>query len=62
MQKWPAIEFLPFASKRNEVVKLPGQPESYAGAGGPGVSPEGRWILYLHRDPSEARIMLENFR
>ena len=59
----PAIEFFPFASKRAEVVKLPGQADTYFQPRGLAVSPDGRWILYLHRDGSEPKIMLvENFR
>ncbi len=60
----PTIEFFPFASKGSKVVRLPGEPGSYVDAvGGPQVSPDGRWILYMHQDGSEQKIMLvENFR
>jgi Tol biopolymer transport system component len=57
----PAIEFVPFAAKRKEVVRLPGKPDGYE----PwlAVSPDGRWILYHHVDRAEADIMLvEDFR
>lgn len=70
----PAIEFVPFAAKRREVVRLPGKPDSYyepwlpplVGSLSPiplAVSPDGRWILYEHIDRAEADIMLvEYFR
>jgi eukaryotic-like serine/threonine-protein kinase len=58
----PAIEFVPFAAKRREVVRLPGKPDSYYEPWLV-VSPDGRWILYQHIDRAEADIMLvEEFR
>jgi len=57
----PAIEFVPFAGRRKQVVRLPGKPDGYE----PwlAISPDGRWILYHHIDRDEADIMLvEDFR
>lgn len=61
----PAIGPFPFAAKRREVLRLPGEPDSYVDRSGgrPVVSPDGQWILYSHIDRTEAQLMLvENFR
>ena len=61
----PTIELFPFASGvRTATRRLSGEPDSYTlGFGALAVSPDGRWILYEHRDRVEADIMLvENFR
>lgn len=61
----PAIELFPFRTRRTQVARLPGKPDSYttdelyASA----ISPDGRWTLHTHVDRSEADLMLvENFR
>ncbi len=64
----PAIEFVPFAGERRDVVRLPGEPASYVeplsgAAAGLAASPDGRWVVYLRAEPEEMKIMLvENFR
>ena len=60
----PAIHFLPFAAKGRETVGLPGPPDSYVEPlRGLAASPDGRWLLYLHQDGHDPRIMLvENFQ
>jgi hypothetical protein len=63
----PVIEFVPFVGTR-EVVRLPGEPSSYVEpvsgtAAGLAASPDGRWLVYLHREHTDTKIMLvENFR
>jgi Tol biopolymer transport system component len=61
----PAIEFYPFGSSQStHTTRLGGEPESYLwGVDGLSVSPDGRWIVYDHRDRYEGEIILvENFR
>jgi Tol biopolymer transport system component len=60
----PALELFPFSSARTAVLRLPGEPDSYAqGAGVMTVSRDGRWVLYPRWDRNDAQIMLvENFR
>jgi hypothetical protein len=64
----PAIEFVSFAGKRRDSVRLPGEPGSYVEplsgtAAGLAASPDGRWVVYLRAEPEEMKIMLvENFR
>jgi len=60
----PAIQRCPFTHKLSGIVRLPGEPGSYTDVvGGPSVSPDGRWIVYLHRDRPDTVIMLvDNFR
>jgi Tol biopolymer transport system component len=62
----PVIEFTPFVGSR-EVVRLPGEAASYiepsGKAAGLAASPDGRWLVYLHREYTDTKIMLvENFR
>jgi Tol biopolymer transport system component len=57
----PSIELIPLNARRTQAVRLPGKPEGYLYVSS--VSPDGRWILYVHVDRAEADIMLvENFR
>jgi Tol biopolymer transport system component len=62
----PSIEFFPFSGQRTQLVRLPGNPDSYVfpNSFGTSVSPDGRWIIYTHVDrPEAADIMLvDNFR
>ncbi len=59
------VDFFPFSPARHsESLRLPGDPNPYVwGSGGLGVSPDGRWLLYEHRDRYEAVVMLvDGFR
>ncbi len=60
----PALEYVPFSGKRIEAVKLPGKPDDYMMPPfGFGLSPDGRWIVYVRLDRNEENVMLvENFR
>jgi serine/threonine protein kinase len=61
----PAVDFFPFTSgKRTEILKLGGEPDAFVSTTGRlAVSPDGRWMLYEHKDRDESGIMLvENFR
>jgi hypothetical protein len=57
----PAIELVPFAGAR-QAVRLPGEASRYvepAGtAAGLAASPDGRWLVYLHRERTDTNIML----
>jgi hypothetical protein len=61
----PAIEYFPFApGKRTEILPLGGAPDGYVwGLGAMAASPDGRWLLYEHRDRCEADLgLVEDFR
>ncbi len=61
----PSIELFPFSnSGRAQVVRLPGKPDTYGrdDLSASSVSPDGRWVLYVHVDRAESDIMLvDNF-
>jgi hypothetical protein len=63
----PAIEHFRFAIQRGEVLRLPGEPDSYVlppgGVAHTTASSDGRWMMYLHRHGNEPKIMLvDHFR
>ncbi len=61
----PSIELFPLNAGRTRVVRLPGKPNGYGrdDLSVSSVSPDGRWIIYVHVDRDESDIMMaEKFR
>jgi hypothetical protein len=61
-QQRAAIKFFDFRSQKITTVAF-WEKQPFAGAPGMGVSPDGRWILYVQLDEARNHLMLaENFR
>jgi len=64
----PAIEFIPFDGTKGGITRLGGEPDDYeepsaTTSSALAASPDGRWLVFLRKDPIDRKIMLvENFR
>jgi hypothetical protein len=55
----PVIEFYDFATEKIRTVTVIEDPPGILGFS---VSPDGRWVLYVHRESRREIMLVENFR